>query len=102
LIDLSLEIHPLVGGLPKGFYTNIVNAASDAATVAILRALQSGTLRLPRRTRAPPSHDPSSSGGNELETGDLQVFKHTWPYVLVDMRCELFPSATSEKEGSLS
>ncbi|KAI9439155.1 WD40-repeat-containing domain protein [Lactarius indigo] len=63
------------GGLPKGLYTDIVNAASDAATVATLRALQNGTLKLPRRARAPPSHDPSISGGNESETGDLQVFK---------------------------
>jgi len=102
LIDSGLEVHSLVGSLPKGLYTDIVNAASDAATVATLRALQSGTLRLPRRTRAPSSHDPSSSGRNEMETGDLQVFKRTWPCVLVDMRCELFPSAASEKEGSSS
>ncbi|KAH9009501.1 hypothetical protein EDB85DRAFT_1903008 [Lactarius pseudohatsudake] len=63
------------GFLPKGLYTDIVNAASDAATVATLRTLQNGTLTLPRRTGAPPSHDPPSSGGNESETGDLQVFK---------------------------
>ncbi|KAH9021082.1 hypothetical protein EDB84DRAFT_1565444 [Lactarius hengduanensis] len=40
------------GFLPKGLYTDIVNAASDAATVATLRTLQNGTLTLPRRTGA--------------------------------------------------
>ncbi|KAH9174007.1 hypothetical protein EDB89DRAFT_1904954 [Lactarius sanguifluus] len=73
--DTSMDSAVTPGGLPKGLYTDIVNAASDAATVATLRALQNGTLTLPRRARAPPSHDPSSSGGNESETGDLQVFK---------------------------
>ncbi|KAH9012576.1 hypothetical protein EDB85DRAFT_1900244 [Lactarius pseudohatsudake] len=60
------------GGLPKALYTELVNAATEAATLSTLRALQHGTLNLPRSTPAP--RDPSSPDGNESETGDLRPF----------------------------
>ncbi|KAH9174090.1 hypothetical protein EDB89DRAFT_2068051 [Lactarius sanguifluus] len=56
----------LKGGLPKALYTGLVNAATEAATLSALRALQHGTLNLPCSTPAPC--DPSSPGGNESET----------------------------------
>ncbi|KAH9033067.1 hypothetical protein EDB85DRAFT_1890353 [Lactarius pseudohatsudake] len=61
------------GGLPNALYTGLVNAAAEAATLSALRALQNGTLNLPRSTPAP--RDPSSPDGNESETGDLRPFK---------------------------
>ncbi|KAH8977147.1 hypothetical protein EDB86DRAFT_3093060 [Lactarius hatsudake] len=47
--------------------------AHFTSTLSALRALQNGTLNLPRSTPAPC--DPSSPDGNESETGDLRPFK---------------------------
>lgn len=81
-----LEAHLFVGGLPVGFYTELVNAASEAATLAVLRALQSGTLNLPNLPHSTPApRDPSKSDGNESETRDLQPFKRTRACVQVDI-----------------
>ncbi|KAI9430617.1 hypothetical protein H4582DRAFT_2086590 [Lactarius indigo] len=72
---LGTHLDPVTGpgGLPKALYTELVNAASEAATLLALRALEHGTLKLPHSTRAPC--DPSSPDGNESETGDLRPFK---------------------------
>ena len=56
-------------------YAKLVEATSEAATLATIRALQSGALALPQRTPAPHEHDPPiPDDGNESET-DLQPFK---------------------------
>ena len=81
-----LEAHLLIGGLPVGSYTEVVNTTSEAATLAVLRALQYGTLNLPHLPHSTPAPcDPLKSDGNETETRDLQPFKRRRACVQVDM-----------------
>ncbi|KAI9439048.1 hypothetical protein H4582DRAFT_2056894 [Lactarius indigo] len=65
---LGMHLDPVTGpgSLPKALYTELINTASEAATLLALRALEHGTLKLPHSTHAPC--DPSSPDGNESET----------------------------------
>lgn len=93
---VGFEVYPFVGGLPIGTYTEIVNAASEAATLAALRALQSGALNLSRSVPAP--NDTPSSDGNESETGALQPFKRMRLSVFLRL-CDVtfFPAPPGKK-----
>ncbi|KAF8256541.1 hypothetical protein EI94DRAFT_1711048, partial [Lactarius quietus] len=61
----------------KNWYNDIVVAATSAATLATLKALQGGAYIQP--LGAPAPHDPSSSAGNEKETGYLAPFRFPAP-----------------------
>ena len=75
-----VEAHLFAGCLPMGTYTEIVNTASEAATLAVLRALGSGVLGPPHGAPAPC--DPPGSDGNQSETDALQPFRRTRPRVV--------------------
>jgi hypothetical protein len=66
-----------------GLYAELVNAASEAATLAALRALRCGALNLHHDTPAP--HGSSRPDGSDSERDDLQPFKRTCPSVPADM-----------------
>lgn len=53
------------------WFNEVVYAASNAATLAAIRALQEGSYLQP--PGAPAPHDPSNSGG--MVVGDLQPFR---------------------------
>jgi hypothetical protein len=75
-----LEAHLFAGGLPMDMYTEIVNTASEAATLAVLRALGSGALRPSHNAPAPC--DSLGSDGNQSETDAFQPFRRTFPRVV--------------------
>lgn len=52
-------------------YNKLVQASCEAATLAVIRVFEDGTLK-PHSTLA--SRDPSSPDGNESDAGDLQPF----------------------------
>ena len=55
----------------------IVNAATEAATLSALRALRSGAMGISHN--APASHDSPGSDNNQSETSALQHFERTCP-----------------------
>jgi hypothetical protein len=92
----SFEAHLFAGSLPIDTYAEIVKAASEAATLAVFRALEPGAMRQPRRAPAPC--DSPGSDGDEEETDSLQPFTRT------SSRCCVFVIVTffqhrQEKRG---
>ncbi len=70
------------GGLSIGAYNQIVTAASEAATLAVMRAMQQLETEAVRPARLgqsggglPDEPDNPSPDGNEPETGGLEPFE---------------------------
>jgi hypothetical protein len=76
-----LEAHSahFSGGLPTDTYAEIVKTASEAASLAVFRALESGALRLSQNVPASRNHEPPDFDGNQSETDALQPFRRTFP-----------------------
>lgn len=74
-----LEAHLFAGGLSMDAYADIVHTASEAATLAVFRALGSAALQ-PHNAPAPCGLP--GSDGNESETGAFQPFRRTFPRVV--------------------
>ena len=70
--------HLFAGGLPMDAYTAIVNTASEVATLAVYKALESGALRLSQNAPAPS--DSPGLGGDQSETDAFQPFRRTFPH----------------------
>jgi hypothetical protein len=68
-------------GLNEAVYNHIVSAAYEAATLAIMRALQSQAMNPTCNDPVPPDHP--NSDGNELETGIPLGFERTCPCSLI-------------------
>ena len=80
------SIHPHAE-LSTGSFSEIVNVAAQAATMAVFAALGSGTLRLPHSAPAPPSqpagtNENQSSDENQSETGASQPFQRACPCIV--------------------
>ena len=80
-IGLFDAAHSSAGGLSMGAYYQIVVAASEAATLAVMRAMQQTETVGPTPSRSSPPDEPRandpSSNGNESETG-LEPFERTY------------------------
>jgi hypothetical protein len=66
-------------GLNPAVYNDIVTAACEAATLAVLRAMQSQAVNPSRARGSPVPPDHPNSDGNELETGILVAFERMCP-----------------------
>jgi hypothetical protein len=66
-------------------YNQIVSAACEAATMAVLRAMRSGNRSRSRGIPASPNR--SSLEGIEPETGVLKPFERMCPRALTDLHC---------------
>jgi hypothetical protein len=95
--------HFFSGGLPTDTYAEIVKSASEAASLAVFRALESGAFRLSQNVPASCDHDPPDLDGNQSGTDALQPFRRTFPRDLCScMIMGFFFSITRKKEGSAS
>lgn len=54
-------------------FNQLVNAASETAAVAVMRAMRAGDMNPPNNVPAPPE-DPGTTG-NELDTGVPKPFQ---------------------------
>lgn len=71
--------HSFSEGLSMDTYTAIVNTASEAATLAVYRALESGAWRPSQNAPTPCDGDPTGLDGSQSETDVLQPFRRTFP-----------------------